>query len=284
MPSDAAPYAHRYHVGNVGDVLKHLALVALLEARGGRPLRYLETHAGAGRYKLAASGEWTSGVGRLFDAVDAAQAETAPALVTRYVECITRVGIWKTRSKVYPGSPNLAQALSGPDDRLELYEIADEACATLRDKLGDDPRVTIHQRDGLAALPERLAELDEEADPVVLVDPPYSDRAEWRSAADAVAQAHRTRPAATIALWYPVVSLSRPNALVDALQRRGVGASLVELVTTPLELKRRALNGSGLILVSPPPALVASLLGALPFVAHACASEPGRWSLRALAW
>lgn len=281
--SSLAPYEHRFHVGNVGDVLKHVALVALLEAVAG-PRHYLETHAGAGRYKLGERGEWQGGVARLFEAVERAPAAAVPPQVARYLALVRTVGIWKAQGKVYPGSPNLAQALlREAADRIELYDLAEAACASLRDKI-QGPQIQVEQADGLAALAPRLAALGA-VTPLVLIDPPYSDRAEWSAVVEAIAAAHRACPRAALVLWYPVISLSRPNALFAGLERAGVAATAVELVTTPLELKRRGLNGSGLVFAGAlPEGLVAGVLAALPFVGAACATQAGQWSMRARAW
>ena len=48
-------YRHGFHAGNHADVLKHLVLVALLDAfrRKPSPFLVLDTHAGRGRYDLA---------------------------------------------------------------------------------------------------------------------------------------------------------------------------------------------------------------------------------------
>ena len=63
-------YAHARHAGNAGDVLKHVALVALLETmlRDSAPLTYVETHAGDGLYPLGSAGEWGGGVLRVWNA------------------------------------------------------------------------------------------------------------------------------------------------------------------------------------------------------------------------
>ena len=47
-------YRHAFHAGNHADVLKHALLARILLAlhRKAKPFRYLETHAGAGRYEL----------------------------------------------------------------------------------------------------------------------------------------------------------------------------------------------------------------------------------------
>ncbi|MGE3919152.1 MAG: 23S rRNA (adenine(2030)-N(6))-methyltransferase RlmJ, partial [Hyphomicrobiaceae bacterium] len=65
-------YRHAFHAGNFADVLKHavlsLALVRLTAKP--KPLRVIDTHAGAGSYRLdgaeaVRTGEWRDGIGRL---------------------------------------------------------------------------------------------------------------------------------------------------------------------------------------------------------------------------
>ena len=66
-------YAHARHAGNMGDVLKHVALAAVLREltrEVAAPLLYLESHAGDGLYPLASVGEWGEGISRLWDLPD----------------------------------------------------------------------------------------------------------------------------------------------------------------------------------------------------------------------
>lgn len=292
------PYSHRFHAGNVGDVWKHVGLALLLRAlRAGdaRRVHYLDTHAGEGRYALGPTGEWSEGVGRLWPpppAVPGAPAETAPgpappsALAT-YRRDVLALGEGQDRPRRYPGSPCIAAAILGSGDRLSLWERDDNARRALATALGDDPRVTLAGGDGFAALPGALAASRRdtpEATRVVLVDPPYADKHEWRTAAEAVAAAHRADPAARILLWYPVKSLTRPNTLHAALRDGGVPAAVLELVTTPLEHRRNRLNGSGLVLVNPPDGLLPTLAAGLATLGPGLATQPGRWSARLLAW
>jgi 23S rRNA (adenine2030-N6)-methyltransferase len=61
-------YRHAFHAGNQADVLKHVVLVALVEALRGKdkPFSALDLHAGVGRYALAAeaakTGEYIDGI------------------------------------------------------------------------------------------------------------------------------------------------------------------------------------------------------------------------------
>jgi len=47
-------YRHAYHAGNFADVVKHVALVAILLhlRKKEKPFRVIDTHAGAGLYDL----------------------------------------------------------------------------------------------------------------------------------------------------------------------------------------------------------------------------------------
>jgi 23S rRNA (adenine2030-N6)-methyltransferase len=277
-------YDHHHHAGNHGDVWKHCALSVWLGALLGEapgPLIYLETHAGAGRYRLARAGEWRDGIARLLDGAEGGppRAEAPPA-VEAFLRHFAKVGIWNELGRVYPGSPNLAQHLLRPEDRLVLCELAPPALAYLREKLGGDPRVSVREEDGPTRLPALLAELaGAPGRPVVVVDPPYSQKDEWRVAGRALAHALAARPDAALFLWYPIISRTRPNALLAELGRAGVHGVALELVVTPLSLHRQALNGSGVLLVHAPSRAVAEIAAAGPWLGQALSTHAA-WEAR----
>lgn len=275
---DGAPdYSHRFHAGNVGDVWKHCVLVEILvRASAGAPrVEYLDTHAGEGSYPLGPTGEWSEGIGRLpSDRTD------LPEAVARYGALRDRLA-GGARPAVYPGSPAFARAVLGPAARLTLWERDADACGTLRETVAGDARVTIVHGDGLAALDEGVRAAETTADAVVvLVDPPWTDKADWHRIPDALVRAVRASRRASVILWYPVKSLTRPNAMVARIESAGVGATLAELITTPLEHQRKRLNGSGVILVRPPAGAIEALAAAAPVLGVRCATVPGAWSVR----
>lgn len=254
--SDA--YEHRFHVGNVGDVWKHIALLAWLDVltRDPAPLTLLDTHAGAGRYTLGHTGEWTAGVGRVRG--------EHPA-IRRYREAAPAEA-----GKSYPGSPLILASRRRPQDRLEAWEADPGAHASLARALGDGARLG----DGWAAaraLPARGRAL-------IHVDPPFVSREDWEASADLVRFIAKDRPEAALVLWYPIKSLTRPNALHAAV--RDVPTLALDLIVTPLDKKRNALNGSGLLVVRPPPLALSALLGAAPEVGASLATHEGWWQLR----
>jgi len=252
-------YAHARHAGNAGDVLKHVALIALLEAmlRDAAPLAYVETHAGDGLYPLGSAGEWGDGILRVFGARD--------GLLGRYAGIVRAASPpGAERPQAAPGSPLIARALLRPMDRMLLHEIDPRSAGLLRRAL---PDAEVRQADGLAALAEaargRVA---------VLIDPPYASKQEWTDAARALEEI----PGVPSLLWYPVKALTRPRALVAELAKLGVHGTAVELHWTPLRLRREKLNGAGLIFVSTPREAVASLCAALPDLGAALQTH-GEW-------
>ena len=79
-------YRHAFHAGNHADVLKHIVLLALVDAlkRKDTPFFVLDTHAGRGRYLLGGAesrktSEADEGVFRLLDA------PRLPALTEAYL-------------------------------------------------------------------------------------------------------------------------------------------------------------------------------------------------------
>jgi 23S rRNA (adenine2030-N6)-methyltransferase len=263
-------YAHARHAGNVGDVFKHVALTAVLEEllKDPLPLRYVESHAGDGMFPLGSNGEWSAGIQLLWElkGQDAAG---------RFVELVRGFsGPDATRPGKYPGSPVIAQKLLRAQDSLLLHELEPQAAGVLRRTLAADARAEVRETDGLAALPAALP-TGPEARAFVLVDPPYTQKGEWADTAAAVIEARKG--GAMVAVWYPIKALTRPRALLSALVAGGLHGTLVELISTPLRLKREKLNGSGMLLLGVPDAAVSALCAVLPRLGPLVATH-GEWS------
>lgn len=246
-------YRHHFHAGNHADVLKHVALLDLLArlTAKDKPLAYLESHAGAGVYRLdpstQAPAEWHDGIARVL-----AGANPPPA-ITRYLAAVRPFAGRKAVPERYPGSPALAAQALRSIDRLALCETQPEVAAELRSRLADrDPRITVFETDGyhqaLSALlppPERRG--------LVLIDPPYeTQHAEFETLVPALREGLRRFATGVYAIWYPI---KRPAALAPFL--RQLAAVPAKSVLT-VEMWVRAcdsplrLNGSGLAVVNPP--------------------------------
>ncbi|MGN7830105.1 23S rRNA (adenine(2030)-N(6))-methyltransferase RlmJ [Pseudoxanthomonas sp. 22568] len=261
-------YRHAFHAGNHADVLKHVLLLALLDAlkRKDTPFFVLDTHAGRGRYLLGASesrktAEADGGIVRLFDSA------RLPAPVEDYLRAVQAdnpVGALVA----YPGSPLLAAQAMRAQDRLAACELQPEEAAELKALFAHDPRVAVHARDGYAAmralLPPRLGET-RFARGLVLIDPPYEAQdAEYPQILDAVREGLQRWPAATYAVWYPIKqrrSLLPFFRKVAALPAKS--ALVAELQVRPDDSPLR-LNGSGMLVINPPWQFDAAIAPVLP--------------------
>ena len=116
-------YRHAFHAGNFADVVKHLALVAILLHLRKKESAFavIDTHAGRGLYDLRSeaaerTGEAANGIGRILRSSRAAVRSLPPAL-QHYLEIVKATG-----DAVYPGSPVIAASLLRPQDRLVAIE------------------------------------------------------------------------------------------------------------------------------------------------------------------
>ena len=169
-------YRHAFHAGNFADVFKHAILTRLLVLlmRKETPLRFIDTHAGAGRYDLDSeaarrSPEWRDGVARLLKARP--QGEVA-SLLAPYLQAIGPYDEADGRPFSYPGSPAIAQDLLRAQDRLALCEAHPEERERLIAALGRDSRLSVAGADGYAALNAYVPPKERRG--LVLVDPPFA--------------------------------------------------------------------------------------------------------------
>lgn len=271
-------YRHRFHAGNFGDVLKHWLLLRLLKALTAKdkPLAYLETHAGEGLYPLPRIGEaqeWRAGIGRLWG-------ESAPSLAP-YLERVRALGGDEGDGPLcYPGSPLLAASVLRPGDRIVLCELNPEVFSALRARLGGDPRIALHRRDGYEALGALLPPRERRG--LILIDPPYEARGEEFSAIAAGLQRAFARfPQGVYAVWYPIKTLPplAPFGRWLTAHAPGPVLDLRLLVREPDSPLR--LNGAGMAILRPPFGFAEDLAEGLRQLACSLAQGPGAaWELR----
>jgi len=143
-------YRHAFHAGNHADVLKHTTLIALMKylTQKDTALTVIDTHAGAGLYRLdgdytETSGEANEGVFKLLSepnppVAQAGRAQAAaknvapkalsPALQD-YVDVLKALNPQFAATgeaahlKIYPGSPFIEQQFLSGRDKLKLFEL-----------------------------------------------------------------------------------------------------------------------------------------------------------------
>ncbi|MCL7713432.1 23S rRNA (adenine(2030)-N(6))-methyltransferase RlmJ [Stenotrophomonas mori] len=269
-------YRHAFHAGNHADVLKHIVLLALIDAlkRKDTPFFVLDTHAGRGRYLLSAeaprlpngspgrrTAEADDGIGRLMGAA------SLPAVVERYLRAVQAdnpVGALLA----YPGSPLLAAQALREQDRMAACELQPEEAAALDVLFARDRRVQVLAADGYeslrALLPPRAGST-RIGRALVLVDPPYEAQdAEYPRIIAALREVLARMPQAQCAVWYPI---KQRRSLLPFFRKAAAlpakSALVAELLVRPDDSPLR-LNGSGMLLLNPPWQFDQALAPALP--------------------
>lgn len=275
-------YRHSFHAGNHADVLKHaivLRMIRLMQ-RKEAPLCYLDSHAGTGLYDLQGedagrTGEYLDGIGRLWERDD------LPQLLADYRDAISRYN-QDGELRLYPGSPQLAADALRADDRLILSELHPEDAGTLREHFAADERVAVHQRNGYE-LPRAFLPVAEKR-ALWLLDPPFEKGDDLDRCVTEVQAAVQRMRQTIIALWYPIKDERQLREFYRRMGDAGLPKVLrVELGVRPMDTSL-GLNGSGLMLVSPPWPLWEQLEETLPWLAARLAqSGEGSWRMDWLA-
>jgi 23S rRNA (adenine2030-N6)-methyltransferase len=282
-------YRHAFHAGNHADVLKHTVLIAILRhmTQKDAALTVIDTHAGAGLYRLdgdyaGTSGEAQDGVVKLFSLLAPgsgapAVAEVAP-LIQNYMEVVASFNP-AGKLKVYPGSPFVAQRELRQEarDRLKLFELHPTDSRTLSKNIAQleaGRQVTIAAQDGFESLKALLPPPSRRA--LVLIDPSYEIKNDYAKVSGCIQDSLKRFATGTYLVWYPVIP--RPEAhelprrlktLVNQAGKPWLHATLSighrEEQNLPGEPERRpGLTASGVFVINPPHTLKAALAAALP--------------------
>ena len=272
-------YRHRFHAGNAADVFKHWVLMLLLEhmVQKDKPFRYIDTHAGAGRYDLHsdAAAEWRGGIGRLW---------AVPSLPPSLARLRDHVADFNAAGKpeVYPGSPLWAQRLCRAQDEIRLFEWhpSDFVALSTNLALARDGRVRCFETDGLTGLKALLPAPSRRA--LVMIDPPYERQDEYERVVAALEMALTRFATGVYALWYPELASTPARRLPDRLERLNARWLRAHLHLDRPRADGLGMTGSGMFIVNSPWTLANELEAALPALAAILANpdEPPQYLVR----
>ncbi len=269
-------YRHAFHAGNFADVLKHLILAKTLHymTQKPTPILYIDTHAGTGRYPIGNSmsqktGEFERGVGAVKEQL--LDSEFAP-----YGEILKR----HLSNGHYPGSPQIAADLLGPRDQLRLFELHSTDFPRLSQWAGADRRIKVSQSNGHLALKSLLPAIKGRV--LVLMDPSFEVKQEYKQAVASLGEGHKRMPNATFLLWYPVVQRTQIVDMIKQLRQRPIkDVWQFELCLSP-DTPDHGMTGSGIIAINPPWTLATELSALLPRLQQWFAPEEGHHTIQNL--
>jgi 23S rRNA (adenine2030-N6)-methyltransferase len=279
-------YRHGFHAGNHADVLKHMVLIAVVKHLTAKPtaISVVDTHAGAGLYRLdsdfaGTSGEAQDGSVKLLASPLAAG--EPPPLVADYLQLIASFNASR-KTRIYPGSPFVTQALlrQQPRDRLWLFELHpsdSKALAGHVEQLPDQRQVAVQREDGFEGLRALLPPPSRRG--LVLIDPSYEIKNDYGRVALCIQESLKKFATGTYMAWYPVIPRPEAHELprrlktlanqagkpwLHAVLNIGQSPERTEVVLPGEKAQRPGLTASGVFLVNPPHTLKAALQEALP--------------------
>jgi 23S rRNA (adenine2030-N6)-methyltransferase len=281
-------YRHAYHAGNHADVLKHFIQVQLHQYMNLKDAAYtyIDTHSGVGVYALDGaqamrSGESEGGIARLW-----ARDDLPPAL-DEYVELVRKMNP-SGKLRFYPGSPYVAEQVARPQDRLRLFELHPADIRLLAEnfrkleahkaeqgeRAARGKRIMIEYADGFQSLKSLLPPLSRRA--LVLIDPPYEVKLDYKHVRDAVDDALQRFPSGTYAIWYPVLQRMESRQFPDRLKRLPAKEWLnVTLTVSTPGPDGTGMHSSGMFILNPPYTLEATLRETLPYLVQVLGADKG---------
>ena len=263
-------YRHAFHAGNFADLVKHAALLRLLDrlqADAG-PLTVIDTHAGPGWYQLtgteqARSREAKAGVLRLMTERDLPSGLDDLQRQVRDINTGAEV-------EAYAGSPALIAERLRAQDRFVACELRPDDQASLAELLHGgcgDARLA----DGFATVVDIARQSRDRL--LVLIDPPFERADDYVRIVEAAAAVRAAKPDAVFLIWTPLKDLETLDAFVRRLEDAGLDAVINETRLRPLADPTR-LNGCVLAAIGAPDGFTSDLEAISGWVALKL-GEPG---------
>ncbi|PNL90183.1 23S rRNA (adenine(2030)-N(6))-methyltransferase RlmJ [Aggregatibacter aphrophilus] len=272
-------YRHSFHAGNHADVLKHIVLMLIIESlqQKEKGFYYLDTHAGAGLYRLFSqeaekTAEYAEGIGRLW------QRDDLPTEVDRYVKLIRKLNYGGKELRYYAGSPLLAANLLRPQDRALMVELHPSDFPLLRNNFKAFENVTVKIGDGFQQVKATLPPKERRG--LVLIDPPYELKEDYDLVVKAIEEGYKRFATGVYAIWYPVVLRQQTKRMIKGLEATGIRKILqIELAVRP-DSDQRGMTASGMIVINPPWTLEKQMKSILPYLSTVLAPQgTDSWSV-----
>ncbi|HWC63514.1 MAG TPA: 23S rRNA (adenine(2030)-N(6))-methyltransferase RlmJ [Rhizomicrobium sp.] len=236
-------YRHSFHAGNFADVVKHVALVAILLylRKKESPFAVIDTHAGRGLYDL--SSDQAQRTGEAENGIEKVRGLKGPEALEHYLALVEECG-----KNIYPGSPLLAAKLLRPQDRLVAIEKHPEDAEALRKVLAPFRKARAEEGDGYTRLLALLPPPERRG--LVLIDPPFEAADEFEQLAAAVSGAVRRFATGITLIWYPIKSAAEARAFAGEVMAAGHAKVLSLEAGVAAEAER--LGKAGLLVLNPP--------------------------------
>ena len=267
-------YRHAFHAGNHADVLKHwvYSLVLAYFNQKDKPYWVMDTHAGAGAYRLDQAianktAEYVEGIARL------QAASLRPDAFDDYLQAVQALQTAGGHKQLYPGSPRIASHFLRESDKLRLFELHPADFALLEQGFADAPKrqVQAQCKDGFEGVKACLPPPTKRG--LVLIDPPYELKADYERVVDCMRDSLKRFATGTYLIWYPILQRPEPMQMIQKLKALQTDYLHVQLEVSAPSAEGFGMHGSGMFVINPPWNLAAAMQPALDWLSSTLAQD-----------
>lgn len=243
-------YRHGYHAGNHADILKHMTLCLILRSlnKKEKPYFVLDTHSGAGLYKLnsvfaSKNKEYKTGISKI------SANEKLRKLVPEFYEVYDF--LQQGEEEQYPGSPYISAALTRECDKLTFVDMHVGEIDSLTNLFKRDRRVNILKTDGFDSLKALLPPPIRRG--LCVIDPSYEIKNDYLHLVKALKQGLTRWSTGIYAIWYPILGKQNDHSknLIQDIKRLNV-----PLLNVSLQVNKQddvlGMCGSGMLILNYP--------------------------------
>ncbi len=278
-------YRHGFHAGNHADVLKHLIYQFVLSYMGqkDKPFSIVDTHAGAGAYKLsgdfaAKNKEYESGINKLWQNPDT----DMPESVKNYVDAVKRFNQQSDCNdlEVYPGSPWFALDGVPLEGKTFFHELHPADFELLRQFVRTNRYRKAIKGDGFVESVGLFPPASKRG--VVIVDPPYEMKDDYLRVVEYIHKMWKRFSSGVYLIWYPVVDRYRINKMEQDLIKSGISNIQQFELNIADDTDEKGMTGSGMIVINPPWTLKQEMETALPYLVSTLTNNQGNYRISQL--
>ena len=267
-------YRHAFHAGNHADILKHATLCLILQSlqNKNKPFTLIDTHAGAGLYKLNSewalkTGENQKGIIKLLDCFKSSP-HNFPLELKNYLTLCEQF----FTQNLYAGSPVIMQKHLRAGDKLILLEMHNNEIEILRNNIEEiGSNATILHQNSFEAIKAITPPAIKRG--LLLMDPSYELDSDYTNAFNSLCIVHKRWNVGILCLWYPLLKHRKSeisilkSALRELASENKSNFVLAELLVESEE-KETGLYGSGMAIINAPWKIKEELENILPFLAQ----------------
>lgn len=259
-------YKHAFHAGNHADIIKHIVLSLTFDIykQKDKPFVYIDTHSGAGKYKLTekeanTTGEYLDGILKIKDLAKSSD------ILKPYFDVLNVIN-HDDKITLYPGSPYFAKTMLRETDRMIFMELHNVEFEKLERNFGKDRRCQLHHRDGYEGINALTPPTPRRG--IVMFDPSYEIADDYKKTITAVDKTIKKWNVSCVIVWYPLLSNAKDHSLYmhESFRKMQVKNSFIVKLCPHATDGDARMYGSAVTVLNAPFTLLEKIKNVLPLL------------------